>query len=149
MTIDEVLEKAAASTDPAVRNQAIRYRKIKIETEGLEAFFSCYAQALAETPNGAPAAIIVPRRAAAVPGRPAPAVPGDVFAKLVGSTLTAYGKPLKIGKLYDLFCEKHPDVAPTSAATFRQKLFKQRDKIKLIEGEGYWPADVALTGGIQ
>ena len=142
MDITQVLEKAAASSDPAVRAQAIRYQKLKAEGEALDAFFAFYGQALTEAPPTAaapktPARLPMPARPAA---KPVVGIAVDDFVERVKAALLAHGEPVKVGKLFNLFSVANPDVTQFNADTFRQKLFKLRDRIQLIEGRGYWPA---------
>ena len=135
--IRAVLEKAAASPDPAVRNLAIRHGRLRQELETIDSFFAFYGSVHAEP--------------IAVQAKPKPKVVNggggggsDDFVLRVCEVLKRHGTPMRISHLYEVFFETYSDMTKTAPDTFRQRLFKRRNRIQLIEGIGYWPADTPV-----
>jgi hypothetical protein len=147
----EALDKAAASSDPAVRNMAIRYREMEQEFGQYQAFFSVYK--LGITVNGAAkrGPVNAPR-APVARTTPAPRRSNkeDTFASAMQALLIEHGQPMKLNDVYSAYTEKHPEDA-IPIETFRQRLVKRREPsgpITLIPQRGYWWAGAELTEAV-
>jgi hypothetical protein len=141
----EALDKAAISSDQAVRNMAIRYREMRNEFEQYEAFFNIYK--LGVKPNGTATVVRAPavvRERTLAPRTSTPRSDRvDTFSTAMQAILIATGHPMKLNEVYTTYQEQHPE-DQTTIETFRQRLVKRRGVITLIPRQGYWWADAPL-----
>lgn len=146
----EALDKAAASSDQAVRNMAIRYREMQNEFNQYESFFTIYKQGIKSngvTTSVRPPTIVRERNVTPKVSVTSRSDKVDTFGLSVQAILLAAGHPLKLNDLYTTYQEQHPE-DQTIDGTFRQRLVKRRDIIPLIKGQngGYWWHDTPLPG---
>ena len=154
MDMNEILAKAVASADPAVRGVAIRFRRLEQEMVGLNTFLATYGEGIEEAMS-----IPSPPKVKAVStstktsgdrNAAAPRASSDDFVMRIKAVLTSNGAPLGISALYEAFFVQYPDQTKTSAESFRQKLVKRRHLINLLPGRiGYWPVDVPMPESIR
>ncbi len=144
--VKEALDKAAASSDQAVRSMAIRYRELQNEFNQYEAFFSIYKQGIRS--NGTATSTRPPVTRERTPVMRTPAVPRtdrvDTFSLALQTILTTAGHPMKLNEIYTTYQEQHPE-DQTTIETFRQRLVKRRGIVTLIPRQGYWWGDAPLT----
>lgn len=141
----EALDKAAASSDQAVRSMALRYRELQKEFEQYDAFFVIYKQGVTLNNSAAVARPVAVKERALVP-RAAPVARGskvDTFSTAMQAILIAAGRPMKLNEVYTTYQEQHQE-DQTTIETFRQRLVKRRGTITLIPRRGYWWADAPL-----
>lgn len=149
-----VLDKAASSSDGAVRGMALRFREMQREQEQYTAFFELYRKAT----SGVAA---VPVKAAVVAREPSTPVvkrrprerKEDTFAESIRMLVTGHGRPMKLNEMHAAYLQQHSD-DQTTVETFRQRLVKRRTHpdgvtplIVLVPKQGYWWADATLPEG--
>ena len=76
-------------------------------------------------------------------GRKTSAETDDFFLR-VRNVLIEARTPLRMKNLYEVFYQRNPEQDKISEETFRQRLYKKRDRIPFHEGRGYWPVDLEL-----
>ena len=132
------MERALLSSDPAIRNLALRRREIDSEAQKLDSFLKLYADLPA---NGIQGAVIFPN---SVMERPRPRFAGD-FIAMVRAVLREAGHPLSLANLYEAFWERVPEQTRSPKESFRQKLKENRAVIITLPNKGgYWIADTPL-----
>ena len=148
--IKPILESAARSPDPMVRNMAIKRMELAQQMDQMDTFFAIYGEAQgAPKPGPAKAAPAAVAKPAAKPARNR-AVSTETLDRFVAAaraTLLAHGQPMKLPDLFTAMQVQTPDLCPPKPTTFRQRLYASRDRIGLI-GHLYWPADEAVPPAV-